>query len=176
MEAAGVETASGDGTLEQGKEQAKEPAREPDTFSREYVAELRNESANYRKRAQEAETKAREAEERAARAAAEAKDQASQRVIMAELRTAAVKAGMVDLDGLKLADLQGVTFNEAGDVEGADALMESMKRAKPYLFRGTVSTSTSSTLATPPKEKPRAKTALEMSGAEWEDKKRELGL
>ncbi len=152
---------------------------EPENFSREYVKELREESARYRTRAQDAEAKVQEAEQRAAMAAqalaaAEARVNAgNERFLMAELRGAALSAGMLDLDGLKLADLSAVTLNEAGEVEGADALLATLKTAKPYLFR---TVSTSSMQAPPPKEKPQQKSASEMSGAEWAAKKRELGL
>ncbi len=151
----------------------------PENFSREYVKELREESAKYRTRAQEAETKVREAEQRASVAAqalieAEAKVRAGdERFLLAELRAAAIRAGMLDLDGLKLADLSSVTLSEVGEVEGTDALLDALKSAKPYLFRNV---STSSTQQPPPKEKPQAKSASEMSSAEWAVKKRELGL
>jgi hypothetical protein len=155
---------------------------EPDNFSREYVKELREESARYRTRAQDAESKVKEAEERAAQVAArltEAETRAKtndERLLMAELHVAAARAGMVDLDGLKLADLTTVKLNEAGEVEGAAELMEALKREKPYLFRAQAAISTSSTKAPPPKEKPQAKTASEMNSAEWAAKKKELGL
>ncbi len=155
---------------------------EPDNFSREYVKELREESARYRTRAQDAENKARDAEERAANAAARLADAETrartndERLLMAELRVAAARAGMVDLDGLKLADLTSVKLNDAGEVEGVVELMETLKRAKPYLFRAQAAISTSSTKAPPPKEKPQAKTASEMNSAEWAAKKKELGL
>lgn len=125
------------------------------TFSAEYVKELRAENASYRTRAQEAVTKA-EAAEAAAKKATEdatntvtaAQKAANDRIIRAELKASALKAGMVDLDGLKLADLSKVKLNDAGDVEGADALMEEMKKAKPYLFGAS---NTSNPSSTPPK-------------------------
>jgi hypothetical protein len=48
---------------------------------------------------------------------------------------------MIDLDGLKLADLSTVKLNDAGEVEGADALMTALKEAKPYLFKPPTGTS-----------------------------------
>ncbi len=165
-----------------GTDSAPGAKPEPEAFSREYVKELREESARYRTRAQDAEARAKTAEERAARAAdqaaeAEARARAGdERFLMAELRTVAARAGMIDLDGLKLADLSAISLNGQGQVEGAEALMASMKQAKPYLFRATASLSTSSTQAPPPREKPQVKTAAEMSGAEWQAKKKELGL
>jgi len=150
---------------------------EPEVFSREYVKELRHESANYRTKAQEAERKAQEAEDRAKKAAEESESKvkeattaAEARIIRAELKAAALKAGMVDLDGLKLADLSNVKLNEAGEVEGADALMEELKKAKPYLF-GTANTSHSG--STPPKDPPSTKKATEMSKEEYAKAKAE---
>lgn len=92
-------------------------------------------------------------------------------VVMAELRTEAMRAGMLDLDGLKLADIGAVTLNEAGQVEGAAALVMSLKRDKPWLF-GAAS---SSSAATPPPMSPaRARLATEMTYAEWQAARREL--
>lgn len=137
--------------------QAPAPAPSPESFSREYVTELRNESKGYRLKAQEQEQRAKVAEEKAAaaEAAANAKAEdaakaANERILRAELKAAALKAGMVDLDGLKLADLSTVKLNDAGEVEGADALMESLKKDKPYLFGAT---GTTTHTGEPPKPK-----------------------
>jgi hypothetical protein len=43
-------------------------------------------------------------------------------------------------------------LNDAGEIEGADALMEAMRTAKPYLFGATGTTS--HTGAPPPKKDP----------------------
>ena len=40
-------------------------------------------------------------------------------LVMSELKAEAVRAGMVDLDGLKLLDTSTVTVGERGDVTGA---------------------------------------------------------
>ena len=85
---------------------------EPQSFSVDYVRELRAENKGYRLKHQEAEAKlakaladlevaTKGAEERVTKAATEAQTAADQRVIRAELKAAAIKAGMVDLDGLK---------------------------------------------------------------------------
>lgn len=107
------------------------------SFSLEYVQELRGESAAYRTKAKEAEAKAQMAEAKAL----EAQQAADQRIIRAELKAEALKAGMVDADGLKLADLSQVTMNEHGDVVGAAEVMTALKLAKPYLFGGVATTS-----------------------------------
>ncbi len=161
-------------------------ASKPETFSREYVTELRSENATYRTRAREAEQKAIEseaaakkfAEEAAAKAeetAAARETSANDRIIRAELKAEAIKAGMVDLDGLKLADLSKVKLNDAGEVEGADELMKALKEAKPYLFGGAANTSNTDT---PPKKKDNSKpkTAKDMDAAEWKAEKKKLGL
>ena len=81
---------------------------------------------------------------------------------------------MVDLDGLKLADQSTVKLNDAGEVEGADALMEAMKKAKPYLFKDA--TSTSHPGKTPEKKDETAKKATEMDDKEWAAEKKKLGI
>ena len=81
--------------------------------------------------------------------AAEAR--AAERILRAELKAAALQAGMVDLDGLKLADLSQVKLLEDGAIEGAAALMEALRSAKPWLF-GVVSHSAAPQPAPRPKE------------------------
>ncbi len=110
---------------------------------------------------------AEDAEMRAAalqRRLAELEAQSRERLIRAELKAEAVRAGMVDLDGLKLVNPGVLTVDEAGEVQGAAALMQSMRRAKPWLFAGVNASST----ATPPRaEPPRARAATEMTTEEW---------
>ena len=117
------------------------------------------------KKAAEAAALAEQAAKDAETKVAEAHTAAEQRVIRAELRTAAIKAGMVDLDGIKLLDLSAVKLNADGDVEGADALIEAAKAAKPWLFGKP---STSNPQPPPPPKAPNAKAALEMTDAEFE--------
>jgi hypothetical protein len=112
-------------------------------------------------------TTAEDAETRAAalqRRLAELETQSRERLIRAELKAEAVRAGMVDLDGLKLVDAGGLTVDDAGDVQGAAALMHSLRRAKPWLFTGA---SASSTATPPPAQPPRARRATDMTAEEW---------
>lgn len=156
------------------------------TFSAEYVRELRQENATWRTKAQtlttEAATHRTAAEAATAKAAAdiaeatkkatteaaatvtEAMTKADARVIRSELRTAAVKLGMVDLDALKMLDITSLKTNADGDVEGVDALLDATKKAKAYLFG---SPSTSSTQKTPPADQSTPKSALTMTDAEF---------
>jgi len=85
------------------------------------------------------------------------------RLVHAELKTEALRAGMIDLDGLKLLDMSGAKLNERGDVEGATALVAELKRAKPWLF----GRSSSSGANPPPAQPPRQKLATEMNDEEY---------
>ena len=125
----------------------------------EYERQLRRESAKYRRQARDAqealERQLSEARTAADARVAEAMAKANERIIRTELKSYAVKAGIVDLDGLRLADLSGVKLNDAGEVEGADALIESLKASKPYLFAqtGAQAGNTSNTASAPPPAK-----------------------
>jgi hypothetical protein len=93
------------------------------------------------------------------------------RLIRADLKAEAVRAGMIDLDGLKLVDPAGIELGEDGQVKGAEALMRNLKRLKPWLFGLS---STSSTAAAPPSQPPEPKTAKTMNHAEWRAARAEL--
>ncbi len=95
---------------------------------------------------------------------ADAEKEAKSRLIRAELKVEAVRAGMIDLDGLKLLDLEGVKFTEDGDLENAAQLMVQFRRAKPWLFGGP---SSSSQASAPPSNPPRPKLATEMTNEEY---------
>lgn len=144
----------------------------PETFTREYVTELREENKSWRHKHSESETARKTAEDAAKNADTasqgkikEAQTAADQRVIRAELKAAAVEAGMVDLDVLKLVDLSKVKLNEAGEVEGAKELMDGLKKSKPHFFGPP---STSSSHKAPPKDDQKAKKATDMTPEEYE--------
>ena len=86
------------------------------------------------------------------------------RLVRAELKAEAVRAGIVDLDGLKLLDLSAARLNDKGEVEGAATLLATLKREKPWLFAPH---SSSSTAAPPPAAPAKTKMATEMSDAEY---------
>ena len=152
---------------------ATQTAAEPQTFSREYVQELRQESAAQRTARKAIEEKLTAVEAAAAKATTDAAETvtkattaANERIIRAELKAEAIKAGMVDLDGLKLADLSKVKLNDAGEVEGADALMTDLKKAKPYLF-GAVGTTSNPAGAAPKAGEQKQKLAPDMTKDEY---------
>jgi hypothetical protein len=125
-----------------------DPAPEPKSFPPEYVRLLREENKAIRLRAQEAEAAKKAAEDAAAAAKTDADTRvtaaekaAQDRLLRAELKAAAIKAGITDLDGLKLADTSKLKLNDTGEIEGLDDFMKSFKEAKPYLFSAAGSSS-----------------------------------
>jgi hypothetical protein len=96
---------------------------------------------------------------------------AETRLVRAELRTEAVKAGMIDLDGLKLIDASEVGIDEAGDVQGAVSAMSRLRRDKPWLFGPPRSSSHASTPMSVPV---RPKLATDMTLEEWRSARSEL--
>lgn len=95
----------------------------------------------------------------------------NERLKRAELKIEAVRAGMIDLDGLKLIDFDQVALGEDGSVADAGSIMVKLKRAKPWLFGVT---SSSSTAGVPRVEPPRARHARDLSETEWRAERAEL--
>ena len=91
--------------------------------------------------------------------------EAEARLIRAELKAEALRAGMVDLDGLKLLDAADLRLTDTGEVADAPAVLARLKRAKPWLFGLAMS---SSAAANPPRpEAPRTRHANDLSHEEW---------
>jgi hypothetical protein len=154
---------------------------EPETFSRDYVQELRRENEQWRYKArEEMEAARRERDETAAKARkdaqaaiAEARRAADLRIVQAELKATALAAGMIDVEGLKLLDISGVELNEEGNIVIPASLFADAKKAKPWLFGQA---STSSTAATPKIEPPKSKSVREMDDKERRAFEREHGI
>ncbi len=74
--------------------------------------------------------------------------ESDQRVIRSELRVAAVRSGIIDIDALRLIDTAGLTVAGDGSVEGAETAVANLREAKAYLFedgrKGHVAAFTSS--------------------------------
>ena len=87
------------------------------------------------------------------------------RLVNAHMRTEALRSGMIDVDGIKLADLSSVKLGSDDKLVGASDVIEALKRTKPWLFG--VSTSSSSAAIPPSSLPPRPKSALEMSDDEY---------
>jgi hypothetical protein len=95
-------------------------------------------------------------------------------LLRAGLRAEATRAGMVDLDGLKLVDTAHVTLDAAGDVVGASALMSGLRRTKPWLFGLPHGGSSTSVATAPPAQAPQPRRATEMTHDEWRAARAEL--
>ena len=151
---------------------------EPQTFSLDYVKELREENKAHRLTNSELAAKLKTSDEslnglktESEAKLTEAQKKASERVLLAELKVAAKDAGLIDLDALKLADLSKVVLKDDGTIEGVETLFKGLKETKPYLF-GDASSST--TKEPPKKEEARDKKASEMTPEEYAKKKAEL--
>lgn len=92
------------------------------------------------------------------------------RLIQAELRTEAARAGMIDLDGVRLLDLAGVKLGPNAEVAQAAALIAGLKRDKPYLF----ARSSSAPASAPPQAASGPRRATDMTVEEWRMARAEL--
>jgi hypothetical protein len=95
---------------------------------------------------------------------AEVQQRTEAQLIRSELKAEAIRAGIIDLDGLKLVDLSEVKLRADGEIEGATALMTRLRKAKPWLFSCA---SLSSTAMPPPPQAMRHKCATDMTDAEY---------
>jgi hypothetical protein len=93
------------------------------------------------------------------------------RIVQSELKSHALRAGMIDLDGLKLLDPAAIKLTPKGEIEGADHLMTELRRTKPWLFHAAT---TSTPAAAPPTTQPTVKRATAMAHAEWQTARAEL--
>jgi hypothetical protein len=90
--------------------------------------------------------------------------QSERRVVLAELKVEAMRAGMIDMDGLMFLDMKAVQMDDDGSVSGGSELISQLKRSKPWLF----TSSSSSSLAKVPQSRPtRQKLATEMTDEEY---------
>ena len=86
------------------------------------------------------------------------------RVVVAELRVEAMRANMIDLDGLQFLDVSQVRLDEDGSVVDGAELIARLKRTKPWLF---ATPSSSSIAKVPPSGPTRQKLAKDMSDEEY---------
>ncbi len=100
----------------------------------------------------------------AAVAAVKAKTEAAEAVTKSTIKAAAQKAGAVEAaDVLPFIKLADVRVGEDGESNVAE-LVDALKKAKPHLF---TSASTSTAAPAPKPGQTTAKSALEMTDAEW---------
>lgn len=147
-------------------EPGAKPVGDAAGFSLDYVRELRQENKGWRLKATELEAAANRAREDLGQARAEAE----RRIVGAELRAAAARAGMVDLDGIKLLDLSRVRLSETGELEGVDEIISAARRERPWLFGDA---RTSNTAPPPrPREARDTRDARQMTAKEYAEAKK----
>ncbi len=98
------------------------------------------------------------------RTLAEMKSDMTSRLIMSELKAEAVRAGIIDLDGLRLVDLKKAQLGDDHSVQGASELIETLRAKKPWLFQPA---SSSVAMPAPPAMPAVQKMATEMTDSEY---------
>ncbi len=101
----------------------------------------------------------------------EAEKQSAARLREAELKAEAVRAGILDLDGLKLLDPSMLSAQGAEAHDYVARIIGKLRRDKPWLFAAA---SSSSTAAAPQAAPIKRKLATEMSVEEWRAARAEL--
>ena len=142
-----------DGSEDAATTEIMESSREPSEFEKR----LRRDLARSREQLRIAQSEREAGMALAARERDEAiaaiRSESADRLIRAELKAQALKAGIVDLDGLRLGDMSSLSLDENGSVLGAEALIETLRQEKPYLFadaRAGISTGTTGQTLRPP--------------------------
>ncbi len=100
----------------------------------------------------------------------EAESQAAARMRDLELKTEAVRAGIVDLDGLRLIDPRHLT-DRGDEPDSAAVVIGKLRRDKPWLFGVGNS---SSVATTPAAAATKRKLATDMTVEEWRTARSEL--
>lgn len=91
--------------------------------------------------------------------------QANQRIVEAELKTYAIRAGIIDLDCLKLLDAAALQLDESGNLPDLSAALEALRRDKPWAFSKSNSSHPN---PPPPSEPAKTRLARDMSYQEWQ--------
>ena len=157
---------------EQTSLEAAELPREPSDYERRLRRDLARIREQIRITQSERDAQVAAASRDRDEAIATVRNEANERVIRAELKAHALKAGIIDLDGLRLADASKLSLSDDGEVVGADALIATLRQEKPYLFsesRVGVSTGTTGQTQRPPS--PAAPTVVDartMSREAWQ--------
>ncbi|HTJ88892.1 MAG TPA: phage scaffolding protein [Acidocella sp.] len=103
-----------------------------------------------------------------------AETEARDKMLRADLRTAAKEAGAVNAgDILAFVDVAEVTLGADGAPTNLADLVKNVKEAKPYLFSAA---NTSATHMPPPAKTAEARHASELKPAEYNARLRELGV
>ena len=154
-------------------------SKKPETFSAQYVAELRAENERLRKSALEVQAqgdeikKALEDAKKASKEAVEAERNAfRQKLMLREIQSALVSEGFLDKDiasllAPKVAEEAKLSLDEKESVVGLKEAIDGLKKNKPELFRSMQSTSSPATGAKPAASGAAPVDAMKASDAEF---------
>ena len=93
------------------------------------------------------------------------------RLIQAELKTHAIRAGIIDLDCLKLLDTAAFQLDDQGNLPQAESALAALKRDKPWAF---AKPNSSHPTPAPIPEPPKTRLAKDMSHDEWQAARQRL--
>ena len=163
-------------------------SKKPETFSAQYVAELRAENERLRKSALEVQAqgdemkKALEDAKKASKEAVEAERNAfRQKLMLREIQSALVSEGFLDKDiasllAPKVAEEAKLSLDEKESVVGLKEAIDGLKKNKPELFRSMQSTSPAATGAKPAASGPAPVDAMKLSDAEFKTMLSGMGI
>ena len=114
--------------------EAKRTANAEAKEQRLALEKINTEKSEAEKKKLEEEGKFKELAEKAATEAEALKKKTNELFIDQALQVEAMKQGIVDIDGIKLADRSKITIDEAHDVTGAEEAIKDLMTRKPYLF------------------------------------------
>jgi len=154
-------------------EPTKKAVKKDQVYSAQYISDLREESKNERLKAKEKEalleSTKRELEEKLSSERVSYQEELSkarQDKLTAKLETAAVAAGIRDLDLIKLVDSSLIKVGEDGSIRGINEAIEALKETKPFLFGEEKK---SSSTANPTSPKPSKNAVLDFSSMSAQD-------
>jgi hypothetical protein len=101
---------------------------------REKLEEIENAKQKTQEEALKEQGKFKELAEAAKAEKEEAEKKFKATLIQMALQNEAIRQGIVDLDGVKLADTSQIKVDKDWNIEGAKEAIEALKQSKPYLF------------------------------------------
>lgn len=114
--------------------EAKRDANAEAKEKRLELEKINAEKSEAEKKKLEEEGKFKELAEKAADEAEALKKKTKELFIDQELQLEAMKQGIVDIDGIKLADRSKIEIDDVHNVTGADEAIKDLMKDKPYLF------------------------------------------
>jgi hypothetical protein len=149
-----------------------------ETFTKEYVEQLRENAKSERLKREAAEQKAKEKDDAFATLNSKITDlesKSQERIVKAEVKAFAAKAGVIDLDAaLKLADMSKVKLNDDQEVTGVEEMLNDLKEKRPYLFqeaKGNQGFSSASDKAAPKKTNDKTPDVMGLNAKDYKERK-----